>query len=211
MTRFVISISAFSAVVMLSGCGTAPAANEGQDPATQQSELSTKDLFADLEGAWYGEVPNVYRACFVFEKLSPSTPWRAQAISYWIAEGPEATDGQLTLSRYAPSHGGPALSVLEAAAPSSGSDVIFQPGLYLQGLQAKTKDLPFWRHQVTTFGDQITQSATGIQVALERTTLRVASFGGDMYCTTGSETTVCGTGGYRPFLMKRVKACPPHP
>ncbi len=165
MTTSAISIFACAAVVMLSGCGTAPTASDalGQEQASQQSELAAKDLFGELEGAWFGLIPNVYRACSVFGKLSPATPWSAQAVSYWVAEGPETTVGQLTMSRYAPSQQGPALSVLDAAAPSTGAEAVFQPGVYLQGPPAKPKDLPFWRHQQTTFGDQVTRAATGIQ------------------------------------------------
>jgi len=198
---------------LMVACGVEPI-DDGKiidDQVADEAKLAAgKDVFATLQGtSWYGEVKGVYRACFTFSPLNAQTPWAAQTISFWVNEGPEVSSSKMTLSRYSPANAGPALSVLRVDEPVAGATPVFPAGEYLQGVSPKANDHSFWRRASINFGGQLDDSAFGVQLAIERTTLRVAAFGSQSFCTPPDGTTSeCGSGGYRPFLTKRVSSCP---
>ncbi len=197
------------ALLGVAGCQEAGAAAAPEPTAALEDQLgAAKDLFVELEGSWFGEVANVYRACFTFSKVRADTPWQAQTVVYRIAEGGPTTVGTLALSRFPPTQGGPTLNVFTVSPPSAGAEAVFAPGVYLQGPVAPTKRLSFWRHEKTDLAQEQVVSASGLEFVLERSALRVAAFGSDVYCTSGDQTAPCGSGGYRPFVVKRVKDCP---
>ncbi len=195
----------FAAVALLMACGDVSALQPPGDAVSDEGALSSKKLPVDaflngLAGSWYGEVKNIYRACARISVVKASTPWVLQTLEVTIDEGaPEAT--ALKLSRNGSAAVSEPVYVLTAP-PSTSQTPVFYPGKYLLS-RGSAQHLTFWQ----PVGDESQTSALGIEVSKEGTSLRVGSLGGDVYCTGDDGTTVCGTGGYRPFVLHRGE-CP---
>lgn len=190
---------------MLLGCGHEAAggpAAEGEvsDEAALTKKAPVEAFMSGLAGSWYGEVRDIYRACARISALDAARPWALQTLTVTVDEGAIETT-TLTLSRNASAAVADPVYALAVPASQSPEPVFFN-GTYVLS-RGPAQQLAFWR----PFSGEHSTSIAGIEVSKAGPTLKVGVMAGDTYCTLDGVTQICGTGGYRPFALKRG-TCP---
>ena len=201
---------AWLAVLASSLVGCAQAVEVERDEGAQVegalASPTTESFLKELQGSWYGEVPGLYKACVTFDALDSKKPWALQKIGYRLLEGDEPLTGTLTVSRNA--YTGTDEPDYFLQAPEQAGAALIMTGSYqLMNAAKRRTDLRFSRSvSATEFGVAYT-TAGGAQFSKKKNELTFARFDGDMYCFEDGVGSLCGTGGYRPFVLKRG-TCP---